>query len=110
MKKLFSILLFVAVVVVGGSAQAQQPRKVPLIGYLWNSNAATESIRAEGIQLTCASLATLKDRTSSSSTDMRRGADRAPEAFGGLVRQSEDRETDRSDNSAECASAGEQSH
>ena len=34
MKKLFSILLVVAVVVVAAIAQAQQPTKVPRIGYL----------------------------------------------------------------------------
>ena len=34
MKKLFSILLIVAVVVVAAMAQAQQPKKVPRIGYL----------------------------------------------------------------------------
>jgi putative ABC transport system substrate-binding protein len=33
------------------SAQAQQPKKVPLIGYLSPNDAATDSARAEGIRL-----------------------------------------------------------
>ena len=32
-------------------AQAQQTKKIPRIGYLSNSDAASESARAEGIQL-----------------------------------------------------------
>ena len=32
-------------------ARAQQPKKVPLIGYLSSGNAATDSARAEGIRL-----------------------------------------------------------
>ena len=51
MKQLFSIFLVVAVVVVAAIAQAQQPKKVPLIGYLSNADAATDSARAEGIRL-----------------------------------------------------------
>lgn len=39
-------------------AQAQQAKKVPRIGYLSNSNPATESDRAEAIRLLCASVAT----------------------------------------------------
>ena len=33
------------------SASAQQPKKVPRIGYLSNNDAATDSARAEGIRL-----------------------------------------------------------
>src|SRR5713101_4808932 len=33
------------------SADAQQPKKVPRIGYLSSSDAATESVRAEAIRL-----------------------------------------------------------
>src|SRR5262245_33243342 len=32
-------------------AEAQEPKKVPLIGYLSNSNPATESARSEAIRL-----------------------------------------------------------
>jgi putative tryptophan/tyrosine transport system substrate-binding protein len=51
MKQLFSILLVVAVVVVAAISQAQQPKKVPRIGYLSSSDLATESTRAEAIRL-----------------------------------------------------------
>jgi putative ABC transport system substrate-binding protein len=51
MKQLFSILLVVAVVVVAAMAHAQQPKKVPRIGYLSNSDQVTESARSEGIRL-----------------------------------------------------------
>ena len=40
MKQLFSILLVVAVVVVAAIAQAQQPKKVPRIGYLSSFDAS----------------------------------------------------------------------
>ena len=33
------------------SAEAQQPAKIPRIGYLSNTDAATDSARAEGIRL-----------------------------------------------------------
>jgi hypothetical protein len=33
------------------SASAQQPAKIPRIGYLSNVDAATDSVRAEGIRL-----------------------------------------------------------
>ena len=51
MKQLFSILLIVAVAVVAARAQAQQPGKIPRIGYLSNDDPARESARAEGIRL-----------------------------------------------------------
>jgi ABC-type uncharacterized transport system substrate-binding protein len=51
MKQLFSILLIVAVVVVAAMAQAQQPKKVPRIGYLSAGNLTSESSRAEAIRL-----------------------------------------------------------
>jgi len=51
MEKLFSILPVVAVVVVAAIAQAQQPKKVSRLGYLSNTDAATDSARAEGIRL-----------------------------------------------------------
>ena len=51
MKQLFSILLVVAVVVVVAIAHAQQPKKVPRIGYLSSGDPASESARAEAIRL-----------------------------------------------------------
>jgi len=46
-----SILFAVVLVAVADIANAQQPKKVPVIGYLSASDAATESIRSEGIRL-----------------------------------------------------------
>jgi putative ABC transport system substrate-binding protein len=43
--------IVVAVVVVAAIAHAQQPKKVPLIGYLAAGNPASESARAEAIRL-----------------------------------------------------------
>ncbi|HZM91285.1 MAG TPA: ABC transporter substrate-binding protein [Blastocatellia bacterium] len=51
MKQLFSILLIVAVVVVVAIAHAQQPTKVPRIGYLGANDLTSESTRAEAIRL-----------------------------------------------------------
>src|SRR5437867_1553202 len=45
-----SVIAF-ALVVSGTVAQAQQPKKVPRIGYLTGADAATESARSEGIRL-----------------------------------------------------------
>jgi putative ABC transport system substrate-binding protein len=44
-----SVITFV-LVVCGAVAQAQQPKKIPRIGYLSNGDPATESTRAEGIR------------------------------------------------------------
>ncbi len=46
---LFAIVL--ALTLVGARAEAQQAKKVPRIGYLSNTDAATDSARAEGIRL-----------------------------------------------------------
>ena len=51
MKQLFSILLVVAVVVVAAIAHAQQPKKILRIGYLSNTDPASESSRSEAIRL-----------------------------------------------------------
>jgi putative tryptophan/tyrosine transport system substrate-binding protein len=46
-----SILVAVAVLAVAVIAEAQQPTKVPRIGYLSSSDAATESTGSEAIRL-----------------------------------------------------------
>jgi len=51
MKQLFSILLIVAVVVVAAMVQAQQPKKVPRIGYLLPGNPTSEPTDSEAIRL-----------------------------------------------------------
>ena len=49
MKQLFSILLVVAVVVVAAIAHAQQPGKIPRIGYLSTNTPAAMSDPYRGI-------------------------------------------------------------
>ncbi len=46
-----SILFAVVLLTVAVVASAQQPQKVPRIGYLSNSNSAIESTRSEAIRL-----------------------------------------------------------
>jgi putative ABC transport system substrate-binding protein len=46
-----SILVAVVLLVLGVTAEAQQPKKVPRIGYLSAFDAATDSTRAEAIRL-----------------------------------------------------------
>ena len=46
-----SILVAVVLFALGITAEAQQPKKVPRIGYLSSSDPATESTRAEAIRL-----------------------------------------------------------
>src|SRR6266850_80057 len=46
-----SILVAVVLLAVAVTAEAQQPKKVPQIGYLSSSDPATESTRAEAIRL-----------------------------------------------------------
>jgi putative tryptophan/tyrosine transport system substrate-binding protein len=45
------LVIFVTLAACGVVAQAQQPKKVPRLGYLSGNDAATESVRAEGIRL-----------------------------------------------------------
>jgi putative ABC transport system substrate-binding protein len=46
-----SILVAVVLLALGVTADAQQPKKVPRIGYLAANDAASESTRADGIRL-----------------------------------------------------------
>jgi putative tryptophan/tyrosine transport system substrate-binding protein len=50
MKKVGWSSILVAALLLGSMAEAQQPKKVPRIGYLSPSDAATESARSEGIR------------------------------------------------------------
>jgi putative ABC transport system substrate-binding protein len=50
-RKLGSLVLGVMLMALSFPAEAQQPRKVPRLGYLSNTDAATDSPRAEGIRL-----------------------------------------------------------
>jgi hypothetical protein len=51
MKKAGWSSILVAALLLGSMAEAQQPKKVPRIGYLSPSDAATESTRSEAIRL-----------------------------------------------------------
>ena len=62
-----------AFVMCGAEATAQQPTKFPRIGYLSNSNPDGESARPREFGWLCASVVTLKDKTSPSNTDIRTG-------------------------------------
>jgi hypothetical protein len=46
-----SVLVVVVLLAVGVTADAQQPKKVPRIGYLSSLDPASESTRAEAIRL-----------------------------------------------------------
>ena len=50
-KELAVVMVAAAILTVWNVAEAQQPMKVPRIGYLSNTDAATDSDRAEGIRL-----------------------------------------------------------
>src|SRR5262245_48989345 len=49
--KIIALVLSVLLLALNSFAEAQQPAKIPRIGYLSNADAATDSARAEGIRL-----------------------------------------------------------
>jgi len=86
MKKLFSILLVVAVVVVAAIAQAQQPKKVPRIGYL-SSDDPVGSTRAETIRLALRDLGYIEGQNLAIEYRYAEGKrDRVPQLAADLVR------------------------
>jgi putative ABC transport system substrate-binding protein len=62
MKHLFSILLIVALVVVGGTAHAQQPTKVPRIGFLTAGSPSTIPARIEAFRQGLRELGYVEDK------------------------------------------------
>ena len=50
-RKVFGLTLSAMLFALSYSASAQQPKKVPRLGYLSNSDPATESTRSEAIRL-----------------------------------------------------------
>ena len=87
MKQLFSILLVVAVVVVAAIAHAQQPKKVPRIGYLSSADPASESTRAEAIRLALRELGYIEGQNIAIEYRYAEGKrDRLPELAAELVR------------------------
>src|SRR5262249_54245322 len=68
-------------------AQAQQPTKVPRIGYLSNADAATDSARTEGIRLALRNLGYIEGQNIAIEYRYAEGkVDRAPELAAELVR------------------------
>jgi putative ABC transport system substrate-binding protein len=69
------------------SANAQQPKKVPRIGYLSNTDVATDSARAEGIRLALRELGYIEGQNIAIEYRYAEGkVDRAPELAAELVR------------------------
>ena len=76
MKKaaVLSILFVVVLLAVGIIADAQQPKKVPRIGYQSNTDSARESARAEGIRLALRERGHIEGQNMRPSTDIRMGS------------------------------------
>jgi ABC-type uncharacterized transport system substrate-binding protein len=82
-----SILVAMMLLAVGVTAQAQQPKKVSRLGYLSNTDAATESRRAEGIRLALRELGYIEGQNIAIEYRYAEGRpDRAPEHAAELVR------------------------
>jgi ABC-type uncharacterized transport system substrate-binding protein len=82
-----SILVAMMLLAVGVTAQAQQPKKVPRLGYLSNTDAATDSARAEGIRLALRKLGYIDGQNIAIEYRYAEGkVDRAPEQAAELVR------------------------
>jgi hypothetical protein len=88
MKQIVGVLAMVVTLAAGGEmAEAQEPKKVPLIGYLAPGDAARESSRFEAIRLALRELGYIEGQNIA--TEYRyaeRKIDRAPELAAELVR------------------------
>ena len=73
-RKLGSFVLCAMLFALCQSAEAQQPTKVPRIGYLSPTDPATESARSEAIRLALRERGHIEGQTSPPSIDMRRGS------------------------------------
>ena len=82
-----SILVAVVLLAVGVTAEAQQPKKVPRIGYLSSTDPATESTRAEAIRLALRELGYIEGQNIAIEYRYAEGKDdRLPELAAELVR------------------------
>ena len=82
-----SILVAVVLLALGVIAEAQQPKKVPRIGYLSNTDPATESARAEAIRLALRELGYIEGQNIAIEYRYAEGKpDRFPELAAELVR------------------------
>ena len=82
-----SILVVVVLLAVAVIAEAQQPKKVPRIGYLSNRDPASESTRSEGVRLALRELGYIEGQNIATEYRYAEGKpDRAPELAAELVR------------------------
>ena len=82
-----SILVAVVLLALGVTAEAQQPKKVPRIGYLSSGDPATESTRAEAIRLALRELGYIEGQNIAIEYRYAEGKqDRYPELAAELVR------------------------
>jgi putative ABC transport system substrate-binding protein len=82
-----SILVAMMLLAVGVTAQAQQPAKVSRLGYLSTTDAATDSVRAEGLRLALRELGYIEGQNIAIEYRYAEGkVDRAPELAAELVR------------------------
>ena len=86
-----SILVVVVLLAVGVTAEAQQPKKVPQIGYLSSSDPARESTRSEVIRLALRELGYIEGQNIATEYRYAEGKpDRYPELAAELVRRKVD--------------------
>jgi putative tryptophan/tyrosine transport system substrate-binding protein len=86
-RKILSVVLTILFLAAVSRAQAQQPKKVPRIGYLSNSDPATESARSEAIRLALRDLGYIKGQNIAIEYRYTEGKrDQAPELAAELVR------------------------
>ena len=87
MTKIFVLALSAMLFAVYVPVEAQQPKKVPRIGYLAGGNAATESTRAEGIRLALRERGYVEGQNIATEYRYTEGkVDRYPELLAELVR------------------------
>ena len=86
-KKIFYVALCAMLFALCSSAEAQQPKKVPRIGYLSSGDPATESARAEAIRLALRELGYIEGQNIAIEYRYAEGKrDRFPELAAELVR------------------------
>jgi len=87
MKAKIPLYVLAVVLAIVHFGEAQQPKKVPRIGYLSNTDAATDSARAEGIRLALRELGYIEGQNVAIEHRYAEGkVDRAPELAAELVR------------------------
>ena len=86
-RKLVGIVALAVAFITCGALATAQPKKVPLVGYLSNTYAATDSARAEGIRLALRELGYIEGQNIAFEYRYAEGkVDRAPEHAAELVR------------------------